>query len=51
MAIFVKVVETGRFSEAAQQLGSSPSAVSRSIYLFEQTKKAHRLNRAGLLQH
>lgn len=35
MAIFVKVVETGISSEAARQLGSSPSAVSRSISRLE----------------
>lgn len=35
MAIFVKVVETGSFSEAARQLSVSPSAVSRSISRLE----------------
>lgn len=35
MVVFVKVVETGSFSEAARQLGNTPSAVSRSIARLE----------------
>ncbi len=35
MATFVKVAEAGSFSEAARRLGSTPSAVSRSIARLE----------------
>ncbi|MGO3890860.1 MAG: LysR family transcriptional regulator [Paenalcaligenes sp.] len=35
MAVFVRVVEVGSFSEAARQLGSTPSAVSRAIARLE----------------
>lgn len=35
MAVFVKVVETGSFSEAARQMGSTPSAVSRAVARLE----------------
>jgi DNA-binding transcriptional LysR family regulator len=35
MAIFVKVVETGSFSETARQVGATPSAVSRSVARLE----------------
>ena len=35
MVVFVKVVETGSFSEASRQLGYTPSAVSRSIARLE----------------
>ena len=45
MAIFVKVVETGSFSEAARQLGSSPSAVSRSISRLEKALATRLLQR------
>ncbi|MDP2147458.1 MAG: LysR family transcriptional regulator, partial [Pseudomonas sp.] len=45
MAIFVKVVETGSFSEAARQLGASPSAVSRSISRLEQALATRLLQR------
>ena len=45
MAIFVKVVETGSFSEAARQLGTSPSAVSRSISRLEQALATRLLQR------
>jgi DNA-binding transcriptional LysR family regulator len=45
MAIFVKVVETGSFSEAARQLGVSPSAVSRSISRLEQALATRLLQR------
>ena len=47
MAIFVKVVETGSFSEAARQLGASPSSVSRSISRLEKAL-ATRLLQHGL---
>lgn len=45
MAIFVKVVETGSFSEAARQLGASPSAVSRSISRLEKALAIRLLQR------
>lgn len=45
MAIFVKVVETGSFSEAARQLGTSPSAVSRSISRLEKALATRLLQR------
>lgn len=35
MVVFVKVIETGSFSEAARQLGNTPSAISRSITRLE----------------
>lgn len=35
MAVFAKVVETGSFSEAARQLGSTPSATSRAVARLE----------------
>ena len=35
MAIFVKVVETGSFSETARQMGTTPSAISRAISRLE----------------
>ena len=37
MAIFVKVVETGSFSETARQLGNTPSAISRAISRLERS--------------
>ncbi|MCK9817994.1 LysR family transcriptional regulator [Pseudomonas sp. MAFF 302046] len=45
MAIFVKVVETGSFSEAARQMGTSPSAVSRSISRLEKALAMRLLQR------
>nr|BFE95251.1 LysR family transcriptional regulator [Pseudomonas brassicacearum subsp. brassicacearum] len=45
MAIFVKVVETGSFSEAARQSGSSPSAISRSISRLEKALATRLLQR------
>ena len=45
MAIFVKVVETGSFSEAARQLSVSPSAVSRSISRLEKALATRLLQR------
>lgn len=45
MATFVKVVETGSFSEAARQLGLSPSAVSRSISRLEKALATRLLQR------
>lgn len=56
MAVFVRVVEAGSFSEAARQLGSTASAVSRqvarlekqlSLRLMERTTRQLRLNEAG----
>ncbi|WP_462382774.1 LysR family transcriptional regulator [Pseudomonas sp. Marseille-QA0892] len=35
MAVFVRVVETGSFSEAARQLGTTPSSTSRSVARLE----------------
>lgn len=45
MAIFVRVVETGSFSEAARQMGSSPSAVSRSVSRLEKALATRLLQR------
>lgn len=45
MAVFVRVVETGSFSEAARQTGSTPSAISRSIARLERALKTHLLQR------
>lgn len=36
MVVFVRVVETGSFSEAARQLGTTPSSTSRSIARLEE---------------
>lgn len=56
MAVFVRVVETGSFSEAARQLDLSPSAVSRAISrlekalatrLMQRTTRKLRLSEAG----
>lgn len=56
MVIFVKVVESGSFSEAARQLGISPSAASRgvsrlekglSVQLLQRTTRKLRLNDCG----
>ena len=56
MVVVVKVVEAGSFSAAARQLGSSPSAVSRSIArlekalairLLQRTTRKLRLSDAG----
>ena len=45
MVVFVKVVEAGSFSEAARQLGTSPSAVSRSIARLEKALAIRLLQR------
>ena len=45
MVMFVKVVEAGSFSEAARQLGTSPSAVSRSISRLEKALAIRLLQR------
>lgn len=45
MAVFVKVVETGSFSEAARQLGTTPSATSRSIARLEKALGTRLLQR------
>ncbi|MBF6027148.1 LysR family transcriptional regulator [Pseudomonas sp. P115] len=45
MATFVKVVETGSFSQAARQMGASPSAVSRSISRLEKALATRLLQR------
>jgi len=48
MAIFAKVVDTGSFSETARQLGTSPSAISRSVARLERalgTRLLHRTTR------
>lgn len=56
MAVFAKVVETGSFSEAARQLGATPSAVSRAIarlekalgtQLLQRTTRKLRLSESG----
>lgn len=56
MVLFVKVVETGSFSEAARQLGISPSVASRgvarlekglSVQLLQRTTRKLRLNECG----
>jgi DNA-binding transcriptional LysR family regulator len=56
MVIFVRVVESGSFSEAARQLGISPSAVSRgvsklekglSVQLLQRTTRKLRLSESG----
>lgn len=45
MATLVKVVETGSFSEAARQFGSTPSAVSRSIARLEKALNTQLIQR------
>lgn len=45
MALFVRVVEAGSFSEVARQLGATPSAVSRSISRLERALGAQLLQR------
>jgi DNA-binding transcriptional LysR family regulator len=56
MAVFARVVEAGSFSEAARQLGLTPSAVSRQVArlegvlrvrLLERTTRKLRLTEAG----
>ncbi|ADJ63417.1 LysR family transcriptional regulator [Herbaspirillum seropedicae] len=56
MAVFAKVVETGSFSEAARQLGATPSAISRAIarlekalgtQLLQRTTRKLRLSESG----
>ena len=60
MAIFVKVVETGSFSETARQLGHTPSAISRAISrlerslgtrLLQRTTRKLRLSESGKQVH
>ncbi|OBX38023.1 HTH-type transcriptional regulator DmlR [Halomonas elongata] len=45
MAVFVKVVEAGSFSEAGRQLASTPSAVSRSVARLEKALGTRLLQR------
>lgn len=45
MSVFVRVVETGSFSEAARQLGATPSSVSRNIARLEHTLGTQLLQR------
>lgn len=45
MAVFAKVVETGSFSEAARQLGATPSATSRAIARLEKALGTQLLQR------
>jgi DNA-binding transcriptional LysR family regulator len=45
MTLFVRVVEAGSFSEAARQVGLSPSAVSRSIARLEKALATRLLQR------
>lgn len=60
MAVFAKVVETGSFSEAARQLGSTPSATSRAVArlekalgtrLLQRTTRKLRLSESGEQVH
>lgn len=60
MAVFTKVVETGSFSEAARQLGSTPSATSRAVArlekalgtrLLQRTTRKLRLSESGREVH
>ncbi|MEN5209181.1 LysR family transcriptional regulator [Stenotrophomonas terrae] len=46
MVTFVKVVETGSFSEAARQLGATPSATSRSVARLEKALGIRLLQRS-----
>ena len=46
MVTFVRVVETGSFSEAARQLGSTPSATSRSVARLEKALAIQLLQRS-----
>jgi DNA-binding transcriptional LysR family regulator len=43
---FVRVVETGSFSEAARQMGSTKAAISKSVARLEKTLHAKLLNRS-----
>lgn len=45
MALLVRVIDAGNFSEAARQLGSLPSSVSRQIKRLEQALGAQLLER------
>lgn len=45
MALFVRVVETGSFSDAARQMGATPSAISRSIARLERALGTQLLQR------
>ena len=48
IAVFVQVVESGSFSDAARRLGSTPSSVSRSVSRLERqlgSKLLHRTTR------
>lgn len=46
MAVFVLVVETGSFSEAARQLGATPSAASRAVARLEKALGQRLLQRS-----
>lgn len=43
---FVRVVETGSFSEAARQMGTTKAAISKQVARLEKTLKARLLNRS-----
>lgn len=45
LAIFIRVVDTGSFSEAARQLGATPSATSRAVTRLEQSLQTRLLQR------
>lgn len=45
MALFVRVVEAGSFSDAARQMGATPSAISRSISRLEHSLGTQLLQR------
>lgn len=60
MATFARVVEAGNFSEAARQLGTTPSTISRQIKrleealgtrLLERSTRSLRLTDSGALVH
>ncbi len=46
MAVFVRVVETGSFSEAARQLAATPSATSRAVARLEKALGQRLLQRS-----
>lgn len=46
MAVFSRVVDAGNFSEAARQLGSTPSTISRQIKRLEQALGTRLLERS-----
>jgi DNA-binding transcriptional LysR family regulator len=51
MAVFVRVVETGSFSEAARQLAATPSAASRAVARLEKALGQRLLQRSTRKLH